>query len=193
MWPIGKSGKSNHIYWLFACDCGGYTVSRASTLIVGDSQSCGCINPGRYKHGHSPSKNQEVTPEYRSWYSMKRRCLAPDTLNFKYWGGRGIKICGRWVNSFETFLADMGPRPKGTTIDRYPNRHGNYEPGNCRWATAREQRHNQDVIWVNAQIAHENPKKILTLKRAGLSQDRIAEMFGVAQSTIGTILKEIAA
>lgn len=73
---------------------------------------------------------------------MKRRCLDPREDSFKDYGARGITVCDRWRDSFAAFLADMGPRPKGTSLDRYPNKYGNYEPGNCRWATAIEQARN---------------------------------------------------
>jgi len=71
------------------------------------------------------------------------RCTNPNATGFNSYGGKGITVCDRWLNSFENFLADMGPRPDGCTLDRYPNNHGNYEPGNCRWATHSEQRRNQ--------------------------------------------------
>lgn len=74
---------------------------------------------------------------------MKSRCNNPNVRYFHLWGGRGIKVCDRWQNDFSAFLADMGERPPGTTLDRYPNPDGNYEPGNCRWATPKEQADNK--------------------------------------------------
>lgn len=90
---------------------------------------------GRKTHGHYGE------PTYVSWYSMKTRCLNPNAASYARYGGRGIRVCTRWMQ-FENFLADMGMRPVGTTLDRI-DRFGNYEPGNCRWATPRQQRLNQ--------------------------------------------------
>ena len=78
-----------------------------------------------------------------SWRGMIERCENPNHIGFKYYGGRGIKVCKRWRKSFANFLADMGPRPAGMTIDRYPDTDGDYTPDNCRWATPGEQRANQ--------------------------------------------------
>jgi hypothetical protein len=82
------------------------------------------------------------TPTYRSWRSMKTRCTNPNHEGYTYYGGRGIRVCDRWAESFETFLADMGDRPEGTSLDRI-DPDGDYEPGNVRWATASEQRRNR--------------------------------------------------
>ena len=81
------------------------------------------------------------TPAYTSWDGIIQRCTNPKHPHWELYGGRGIKVCKRWRESFLAFFADMGQRPIGTTIDRYPNMNGNYEPGNCRWAT-HEQQHN---------------------------------------------------
>ena len=88
------------------------------------------------------------------WGGMKQRCLNPRAHNYQNYGGRGITICDRWINSVANFAADMGPRPPGTSIDRIDN-DGNYEPGNCRWATAAEQNRNK---------RHGGPAKANSLK-----------------------------
>jgi hypothetical protein len=81
-------------------------------------------------------------PERRVWYDMIRRCTDTRAINWKYYGGRGIEVCGRWRESFDAFYEDVGPRPaEFYTLDRI-NNDGNYEPGNCRWATRKEQQAN---------------------------------------------------
>ena len=80
---------------------------------------------------------------YQAWANMIRRRANRKHKGFKYWGGRGIRVCGRWLQSFENFYADMGDPPPGLTLDRWPDNDGNYEPGNCRWATWSQQRANQ--------------------------------------------------
>lgn len=95
-----------------------------------------CFMPAR-AHGKTESA------EYRAWCHMKTRCLLKTVHNYASYGGRGIRVCERWLNSFENFYADMGPRPsKLHSLDRYPDKNGNYEPANCRWATAKEQARN---------------------------------------------------
>ena len=93
---------------------------------------------GRFSHGHAGAK---LSPTYVVWASMLTRCTNPRSTSYPEYGGRGITVCERW-RLFGNFLADMGERPTGRTLDRYPNRKGNYEPGNCRWATPRKQANN---------------------------------------------------
>ena len=92
----------------------------------------------RRTHGHCCGGRH--SPTYTSWTAMRTRCQNRNYSNYAYYGGRGIKICARW-ESFENFLADMGERPEGMTLDRI-DPDGDYIPSNCRWATAKEQRHN---------------------------------------------------
>jgi hypothetical protein len=107
-------------------------------------------NKGRFINGeggretiHGHRKRSYKSSEYLAWDHMKQRCFNPNSKNYKHYGGRGIKVCDRWVNSFENFYNDMGAKPsKEHSIDRI-NNDGNYEPGNCRWATNIEQQRNR--------------------------------------------------
>lgn len=137
---IHRAGRASdrRAMWLCTCDCGARIIVSGNNLRSGNSQSCGCW--ANRKHGHSPADHPTRT--YRSWVSMRERCTNPRTTSFHRYGGRGITVCERWMD-FRNFLADMGERPPGKTIDRWPNNDGNYEPGNCRWATPKEQMSNR--------------------------------------------------
>ena len=124
------------------CDCGKDAVVRGSDLRRGLQVSCGCVK--RKNTVERNTKHGAVgTPAYRTWAAMRQRCSDPKNISFKWYGAKGVTICERWQD-FAAFLADMGERPKGTTIDRI-DAFGNYEPGNCRWATPKQQRANQRV------------------------------------------------
>ena len=95
----------------------------------------------KYSETHGHSAGGKLTPEYMSWASMKQRCNCPGAANYKYYGAQGVTVCARWMN-FEHFLEDMGPRPDGMTLERI-DPYGDYEPGNVRWATPKEQARNK--------------------------------------------------
>lgn len=123
-------------FWKCRCKCGKVTELPTSVIRTGKTKSCGCLIGKTIKHGKSRSSTRN------SWRNMKQRCYNPNNHNYRYYGARGIKVCKRWLNSFENFLEDMGERPKGMTLDR-KNSNGNYKKSNCRWADSSTQRANQ--------------------------------------------------
>lgn len=138
-----KRDSQRERLWECLCDCGTIFYANSRSLRRGMTQSCGCLGRERFtsrKHGKC------YTPEYRSWLSMVQRChLSKQPLHIKYYQERGITVCDRWRHSVLNFIADMGPRPKGKTLDRI-NNNGNYEPGNCKWSTPKEQCKNRTRI-----------------------------------------------
>lgn len=140
--------KHNKTRWWCRCDCGKELPVIGSLLVNGNTKSCNCLQKDYAKKAfktHGFCSNGTRATEYRIYYGMLNRCYNKNVPNYQNYGGRGISVCGRWLGEqgFINFLTDMGKRPRGKTIDRFPDKNGNYEPGNCRWATDGEQSRNK--------------------------------------------------
>ena len=166
--------SSRSAIWECRCDCGTLTKTTAGSLMNAGTKSCGCLQREAVirtmtKHGMYQSAT------YGIWEGVIARCKNPNNHAYRYYGGRGITVCDRW-ESFENFLTDMGERPGRKTIDRIDT-NGNYEPGNCRWATMKEQRRNcRNTVFYE----YNGQKKILP---------DWAEEFGVNMGTVRSRLR----
>lgn len=159
--------------WLCRCNCGTESIVSGANLKTGRSTGCRhCGGIGVITHGMSES------PEFTSWRAMIERCTNPNHKQYDDYGGRGIRVCKRWAESFQAFFDDMGPRPNGCSLDRHPDHDGSYAPDNCRWATAKQQARNTRR---NRYLTFNSETKLLI---------EWAEHVGISEKTLRTRLRD---
>lgn len=162
-------GDSNRILGEFDCSCGGSAVLPLGRVLNGGSHThCGC----KTDHGTNRQHGMRCSPEYSSWQAAKRRCLSEGDKDFHRYGAVGVTFWPEWAVSFDAFYAHIGPRPKGTTLDRIDTTKG-YQPGNVRWATTIQQARNRrsSFVW-------------FVKGRKFQSAQAAADHFGVSEHTV---------
>ena len=181
-----KCNGGTRAIWKCQCQCGNTIVVSRGTLRSGNTKSCGCIRKERnnhFKHGHALQSG--VSVEYNSWRGMRERCYDKRHKAYKNYGGRGIIVCLRWLNSFPNFLTDMGLKPSPElTLDRIDN-DGIYEPNNCKWSTRTEQTHNRrKPKRALRKWASEDIVQAMNLRQRGKTCGEIGNLFNVSPQTV---------
>lgn len=166
---IGVYANEKTSIWLCQCKCGTFLIVRRPALRSGHTKSCGCLNDEVRQR--AKTHGQSHHPLYPMWKQMKQRCENPRNDSYARYGGRGIKVCGRWLK-FENFLADMGKRPTSKHSIERRNNNKNYEPSNCYWATRAEQNSNTSY---NRFLEYRGERLTLTqwANRIGISHSGI--------------------
>ena len=169
----GENTSKGQARWICRCVCGNETQVFGSALRNGHSRSCGCLKDEttvarNTTHGHA---THGISPTYHTWSGMIARCTNPKHRDYKRYGKRGITVCERWLNSFADFLADMGEKPEGMSIDRR-NTDGNYEPDNCQWADK------------TAQSRNKSNNRIIEFNGESKTLIEWAESLHISQSTL---------
>lgn len=176
-------GGHSRVYWHCQCKCGREVIVNSTNFRYGNTKSCGCLRRERtlkpkYTHGMANSRL------YRIWKAMKTRCSNPNPESWKNYGGRGIRVCSEWQNSFENFRdwSLANGYSENLTIDREDN-DGNYEPGNCRWITRKRQCRNK----TNNKMNEVAVRVIRYFKEHNVSVEKIAKAYSVHATTIRRI------
>lgn len=177
---IRRAGsRGGRVVWACMCECGSTVEVVSHALTSGHTKSCGCWKDERNrgtqpKHGHA-RRGTKRTPTYKTWQAMMTRCYNPNVASFKDYGARGVTVCDGW-HLFENFLAYMGERPEGMTLDRIDSDKG-YTPDNCRWATKITQARNTRANY------------IVDFRGERMTQIEFAERIGMKQATVSWRLR----
>lgn len=169
---MANSDKQGIVRWDCLCDCGNTKRVRGSSLRTGATLSCGCYHKDelvRRLTTHAASKSRE----FLAWLGAKGRCYNQRNTKFEHYGGRGIKVASEWLDNFQAFLDHIGPCPSlKHTLDRWPDKNGDYAPGNVRWATCEEQNNNRRV------------NRYVTVRGESMTVSQAAKRFGIPRGTI---------
>jgi len=172
------TNKQKSSLWECRCDCEKIVTVSSGHLRFGDTKSCGCHRRAiATKHGHNTDLNGKSST-YSSWDAMIQRCTNKNHASYRNYGGRGITICERWLN-FKNFLADMGEKPEGLTIERIDN-NKNYEPSNCKWILKTEQSFNRRVNKLSKD-------KVEDIRRSDKPNKELAAIYNVRTDYISKV------
>lgn len=172
-----KSGRLR--YWVCECQCPAKTRKLIlANLLHSRQQKAGC-DACQFPNGRGVARSAT----YEIYMGIIKRCENPNSHAYKWYGARGIKICARWRESFANFLSDMGERPPGMSIDRI-NNDGDYEPGNCRWATPKQQSQNSR----RCKISDEKLAELMRRLSAGETQVSLAKQYGISWKHLSRIV-----